>query len=127
MNRYLKAATLLSVIYSPVAFSEDCGEAPSAPDVPKGKKASVQDMLDTKSAISQFQTEAKSFRSCLNSQIEALAFNAKAGDEVSEEAKMKTAQLLDTFNKSVDTEEKLAGDFNKAIRAFKKAEAKRKK
>jgi len=126
MYRFAKTAITLFFLNASFALAEDCGDIPGTPDIPKGKKATLQQMIDTKQAIADYQENAKAFRTCLSGKIESLAASTKPNQEVAEEAKLQTAELLNMFNKSVDAEEALAADFNTSIRAFKKAEAKRK-
>ncbi len=126
MNSLVKISLILSLAISGTALGEEsCGDLPTVPNMPKGKKATMAQMIEAKKSVSNYQMHAKTYRNCLSETVENLAESVEG--EATEEAKMQTASLLKDFNKSVEAEEKLAGDFNKSIRDFKKAEAKRKK
>ena len=124
MKKTAQYLLILSISLACTAFAEpDCGELPFVPDMPKGKKATVDEMIAAKNSVVAYQENAKIYRTCLSEKVEGLA--AAVDGEAKEEAKIQTALLLKDFNASVEAEEKLAAAFNKSIRDFKKAKKKK--
>ncbi len=118
-------ATLFSLVFSTSAvWAADC-TMPETPTMPDGSKASMDDMLKGKAAVSAFQKENATYLNCMNEKIEA-AKNAleNTDKEQAAAALEKQAMLVDLYNKGVAAEEALAGDFNSAIREYKKANPK---
>ncbi|EED35157.1 hypothetical protein NOR51B_1102 [Luminiphilus syltensis NOR5-1B] len=103
------------------AFADDC-EAPEAPTLPDGSSASMEEMVAGQGAIKAFQAESGEYRTCLDTEIAAAQKRVKKGDEDDKaEAAAAFEAATEAYNASVATEEKLAEDFNTAIRAFKAA------
>lgn len=106
-----------SVLVTGQAFADDC-QAPQLPTVPDGASSSLEEMVAGQQAVKAFQTDAQAFRACIDEGLAALKAAATDGDEAAAETfKANT----DAYNASVSDEEKLAEDFNAAIRAYKEA------
>lgn len=96
---------------------------PEAPTIPDGSEASMQEMLDGKSAVSEYQKANEVYRNCLSEKIEAVnarpADSGNKGEAASIQAEHE--KMVEAYNDAVGAEEALADQFNKAIRAYKKA------
>ena len=85
---------------------------PAAPIVPDGNVASEDELVAASKAMKTFQTSLVAHRNCLAE--EEGTFDVEAENF----AELKKA-LSDKYNASVDAEEKLAEEFNAAVRSFK--------
>lgn len=83
----------------------------------------MQEMLDGKSAVSEYQKANEVYRNCLSEKIEAVnarpADSGNKGEAASIQAEHE--KMVEAYNDAVGAEEALADQFNKAIRAYKKA------
>ena len=87
-------------------------ELPGAPIIPDGNVASEDELVAAQKAMKGFQGSLLTFRECIHAEEKTI-------DEESEEAPAQAQALLDHYNSSVDAEEKLASEFNSAVKAFK--------
>ncbi|MDE1148481.1 MAG: hypothetical protein PW843_17995 [Azospirillaceae bacterium] len=74
----------------------------AAPTVPDGSKAAEAEMQATNAAVKKFMAETQDYMSCLE-------FEGKNG----------STNWQKKYNDAVDQMQKLAGDFNKQLKAFK--------
>lgn len=108
-------ALLVSSSLSNLAFAESECVEPNQPIIPDGNIASKNQMIDASKAIKSFQSELGTYRDCLTKESAAIDTI-----EPTEETAAKKSALLVKHNASVDNEEKIAGDFNIALQAYKK-------
>ncbi len=75
-------------------------------------EASYEDLVTAKNGINEFQKSLTSYRECIDKagQLEALT----EGNQMA---------LTSAFNHSVEMEERVAGAFNEAVRAYKARQA----
>lgn len=107
-RKFFMAAFL--VAFSGQAIAE-C-EAPSAPIIPDGNVASMDELISAQNALKAFQSSVLDYRSCLQALDEAI--DAEADDAVA-----RRTNILESYNTSVDHETALAEEFNGAVRAYK--------
>lgn len=108
-NRKIVAAIVLSLASS-LAFAE-CDE-PSAPIVPDGNVASMDELVSAQKSIKMFQTSLEEYRDCLKGMEQAI-------DQESEDAQEQAAAIIASYNGSVDKEAMVAEEFNGAVQSFK--------
>ncbi|GAB3111389.1 hypothetical protein [Pseudomaricurvus hydrocarbonicus] len=116
----VKTALLCLTLGSGYSFA-DCS-SPTAPTIPDGKTASMDEMLASKKAIGDFQAANTEYLGCMDKKMAAVkATTAEGSAEDMAKAQAQMGKLTDDYNKSVDTEKALAEQFNSAIREFKAA------
>ncbi len=128
--KHIIKSTLFGLVFGASAiWAADC-TMPEPPSIPDGSKASMDEMLQGKAAVADFQKKNATYLNCMSEQIDAaksaLTANADANTdkEQAAETEKKHTMLVDGYNKGVATEEALANQFNTAIREYKKANAK---
>jgi predicted secreted protein len=96
-----------------VVLPEDAQKCvlPASPDsIPDD--ASYDDLVAAKKQIAEFQGEVGVFRECLN-----------AADENPDNTPGNKQAIIDSFNYSVEMEERIAERFNAAVRSYKERKA----
>lgn len=84
---------------------------PASPDsIPE--EASYDDLVTAKKQIAEFQTEVMAFRDCLND-----------ADQNPDNTPGNKQAIVDSFNYSVEMEERIAERFNSAVRDYKARKA----
>ena len=107
---------LLSIILlSASQLSFAACESPAVPALPDGSSATQEQMIAGQQAVKQFMSLNEAYLECLTQAAQ------KAVDTDSKEKKQ---ARLDQYNLSVETMQTVASDFNLAIKAWKKANAK---
>jgi hypothetical protein len=92
--------------------------APEPPTAVDGATADMDAMVAGQNAVKAFQSASGEFYACIDAQIAALKTAIAEGDD---DAKAAAEKATEAYNANVAVEEKVAGDFNAAIRAYKKA------
>ena len=122
MNRFL--AVVLAVSVSPLAFAQDDADfevvlpddaqkcvLPASPDaIPEN--ASYDDLKAAKADIGVFQGKMEEFRTCLTK-----------ADENPDNTPGNSQAIVNSFNYSVEMEERVANRFNEAVRSYKARQA----
>lgn len=103
-------ASTLSLLITGHAYAE-C-EVPAAPIIPDGNVASEDELVAAQIAVKTFQGKLVDYRDCLLKK-------ELAADQQAEDYEAKTAEILALSNASVDMEEKIAEEFNQAVRSYK--------
>ena len=84
---------------------------PASPDaIPE--EASYDDLKKAKSDVAEFQAKMEEFRSCLN-EADANPDNTPGNKQA----------IVNSYNYSVEMEERVANRFNEAVRAYKERKA----
>jgi hypothetical protein len=117
MKNSVKALLLAAAFTSTGALADECNLG-DMPTLPSGATASMEEMVAGQQAVKAFQTEAQTYRSCLDEEMNTIREAADDGDKTSAEA-FKT--LTDAYNASVAAEEEMANEFNAQIREYKAA------
>ena len=109
-------------VASSASWAADCNP-PTQPNMPDGDKASMEEMLKGKSAITNYQKENATYRDCVNEKIaQAIDAVKSASDEKSvNEAKANHQRWTESYNQAVSNEEQVAKKFNNALHAYKAA------
>jgi len=117
MKASLKHLIATGLLASAPVFAADC-VMPETPELPDGTSATMDEMISGQKAFKAFQADAQAFRDCVDETMEAMK---AAADEGEEAAVAKYTAAVKDYNGSVAAEEKLAEEFNSAIRAYKAA------
>ena len=99
------------------AAASNCVE-PSAPAIPEGSTASMEEMVEAQTAVKTYQTAMSNYRMCIENHMASIDEALKEGDK---EAGVDFLNHNRRFNEAVSNEEVVAEEFNTAIRAYKAA------
>lgn len=122
--RILPIAALGFALVSTASFA-DCTAPASAVLPADGAKASLEEMIEGQKAVKTFQTANLEYMSCLTEKMNTAEAAAKDGDDKAKAAaQAEHTAAVEAYNKAVTEEEKLAGDFNTALKAYKGAQNK---
>jgi|DEB0MinimDraft_10_1074344.scaffolds.fasta_scaffold365617_1 hypothetical protein len=99
------------------AAASNCVE-PSAPAIPEGSTASMEEMVEAQTAVKTYQTAMSNYRMCIENHMASIDEALKEGDK---EAGADYLNHNRRFNEAVSNEEVVAEEFNTAIRAYKAA------
>ena len=118
-------AALASSLAAGVALAE-CAAPVNEVKMPNGAKASKDEMLAAKRAITAYDAAVKAYAECLHTDqdAEVKAAETKAGgsDKLAEDARSRiAARYAEKQNQEVDKLQKLADRFNTELRAYKAA------
>jgi hypothetical protein len=90
--------------------AQNC-DLPTAP-APIPEVPVYDDLINAQKGVKQFQTEMEVYRNCISNEV--------LSDELSEGNRQ---AITNAHNYSVEMEERVAGMFNEAVRAYKAAKA----
>jgi hypothetical protein len=96
-------------------------DLPQAPTLPKGGEATMEEMVAGQGSVKSYQKALATYRDCVSADIDSAKAAMKEASDA-DEVKRLNAQhesAVSAFNKAVELEEKVAGQFNVEIRAFK--------
>ena len=131
----IKNTLLLFVSMFSVSAMAEC-IMPSAPKLPDGAVSTLEEMLTGQKSMKAFQADIVQYRACL------VGMDEKIGDDVSaaqaeidtkldemgqlalegdESTKAAHEELLKSYNAAIESEERIAGQFNIEIREYKAA------
>lgn len=110
-------ATMAFLLFSGGVDASNCVE-PSAPSIPEGSTASMDEMIEAQTAVKTYQTAMGNYRRCIENYMNSIDEAFKEGDK---EAAADYLNHNRRFNDSVNSEEQVAQEFNVAIRAYKAA------
>lgn len=115
--RTLTPLALILALSSSALIAEECS-MPDMPTLPDGNSATMEEMIAGQQAVKAFQASVEAYRGCQDSMMETLKTRVAEGDEAAVDD---FQAATDAYNTSVSLEEKLAEQFNQAIRDFKAA------
>lgn len=121
MKLICAAAAFAAIALSPVYA--DC-TLPAAPqDIPDGTTATLQQMLASKKAVSDYNAATNAYLDCIKDEHQAAL--AAAGPSITDDQKAKLDRMETLkHNAAVDQVTSLAARFNEQVRAFKAKNAK---
>ena len=120
----LSAVMILMLTASSTLLAADCTN-PDAPALPKGAKASMEQMLEGQKAVKTFQAANIEYMNCLEKRFMAAETRSKEGPEDERaSAQAEYTEAIEAYNTAVSREEEVAGQFNAEIRAYKEANPK---
>ena len=114
----LFAITALAALAGPVYA--DCTYPPPPAKLPDGNSATMEEMLEGKKAVTQYNKDINAYVACIKLEHETAVTNA--GDKITPEqkAEMEKKEVLKN-NAAVDQLQSVADRFNEQVRAYKAA------
>lgn len=102
------------------AFAAECSRPSTAPSIPDGSAASRDEMIAANKAIKDYVAATNAFIACVDAE-ESAAAAKEAAQPKADNAKIAKihAQYVPLHNAAVDDLQKIADQFNAAVRAFK--------
>jgi hypothetical protein len=119
----LLAITALAALAGPVYA--DCSYPPPPAKLPDGNTASMQDMLEAKKAVTQYNKDINAYVACIKLEHETAMteVKTKAGDKPSPQQKADMDRMeqmaVQKNNAAVDQLQSVADRFNEQVRIYK--------
>ena len=114
----IKPATLAFALFATPFSAAFACDVPVAPPTPDGGSATMKDMVASQGEVKAFQAANADYLTCVDDQMTA---EKAAMDEGDNDADERYALAAADYNAAVSREERVAADFNTAIKAFKAA------
>jgi hypothetical protein len=112
----LFAITALAALAGPVYA--DCSYPPPPAKLPDGNTATMQEMLDAKTAVTQYNKDINAYVACIKLEHETAVTNA--GDKLTPEQKADMEKMeVQKNNAAVDQLQSVADRFNEQVRLYK--------
>jgi hypothetical protein len=112
----LFAITALAALAGPVYA--DCSYPPPPAKIPDGNTATMQEMLDAKKAVTQYNKDINAYVACIKLEHETAVTNA--GDKLTPEQKADMERMeVQKNNAAVDQLQSIADRFNEQVRIYK--------
>ena len=112
----IKPATLAFALFATPFSAAFACDVPVAPPTPDGGSATMEDMVASQGEVKAFQAANADYLTCVDDQMTS---EKAAMDEGDNDADERYALAAADYNAAVSREEKVAAEFNAAIRAFK--------
>jgi len=119
----LLAISALAALAGPVYA--DCSYPPPPSKLPDGNTATMQEMLEAKKAVTQYNKDINAYVACIKLEHEAAMTTAKtqAGDKPTAEQKADMDRMeqmeIQKNNAAVDQLQSIADRFNEQVRIYK--------
>ena len=105
-------ATLAGPVYA------DCVYPPPPSKIPDGNTATMQEMMDAKKAVTQYNKDVNAYVACIKLEHETAVTNA--GDKITPEQKAEMDKIeVQKNNAAVDQLQSVAERFNEQVRIYK--------
>jgi hypothetical protein len=112
----LFAVTALAVLAGPVYA--DCSYPPPPAKLPDGNTATMQEMIEAKKAVTQYNKDINAYVACIKLEHESAVSNA--GDKLTKEQKADMERMeVQKNNAAVDQLQSIADRFNEQVRIYK--------
>ena len=112
----LFAITALAALAGPVYA--DCSYPPPPAKIPDGNTATMQEMLDGKNAVTQYNKDINAYVACIKLEHETAV--TTAGDKLTPQQKSDMEKIeVQKNNAAVDQLQSVADRFNEQIRIYK--------
>lgn len=112
----LFAITALAALAGPVYA--DCSYPPPPAKIPDGNSATMQEMLDGKNAVTQYNKDINAYVACIKLEHETAV--TTAGDKLTPQQKADMEKIeVQKNNAAVDQLQSVADRFNEQIRIYK--------
>jgi len=112
----LFAITALAALAGPVYA--DCSYPPPPAKLPDGSTATMQEMLDGKQAVTQYNKDINAYVACIKLEHETAV--TSAGDKITPQQKADMEKIeVQKNNAAVDQLQSVADRFNEQIRIYK--------
>jgi hypothetical protein len=110
------AVTALAASAGPVYA--DCSYPPPPAKLPDGNTASMQEMLDAKKAVTQYNKDINAYVACIKLEHETAV--TTAGDKLTPEQKADMERMeVQKNNAAIDQLQSIADRFNEQVRIYK--------
>ena len=114
----LFAITALAALAGPVYA--DCSYPPPPAKIPDGNTATMQEMLDGKNAVTQYNKDINAYVACIKLEHETAVTNA--GDKLTPAQKADMEKMeVQKNNAAVDQLQSVADRFNEQVKIYKAA------
>ena len=114
----LFAITATVVLAGPVYA--DCSYPPPPAKLPDGNTATMEEMLEAKKAVTQYNKDINAYVACIKLEHETAVTNA--GDKITPEQKAEMEKMaVQKNNAAVDQLQSVADRFNEQVRIYKTA------
>ena len=110
---------ILGLLTTSVGMTQEC-IVPDTPRTPIGSSATLEEMIAAQDEVKSFQAANAEYLSCIDQKM-ATEKKLVATDSAAEE---RYALAAADYNAAISREEKVAEDFNRAIKAYKSANRK---
>ena len=108
------AAALAGPVYA------DCSYPPPPAKLPDGATATMEEMLEGKKAVTQYNKDINAYVACIKLEHETAVTNA--GDKITPQQKAEMEKMeVQKNNAAVDQLQTIADRFNEQVRAYKQA------
>jgi hypothetical protein len=107
----IATAIVMSLSATSTAFAEEC-VLPNSPIIPDGNVASKDELVSAQGSFKAFESKIVDYRECLVAQEEKIPAD-------SETLKAQKEAIIALDSASIDNLNKVADEFNAAVRAFK--------
>src|ERR1700743_101155 len=112
----LLAITALAALAGPVYA--DCSYPPPPAKLPDGATATMEEMLEAKKAVTQYNKDINAYVACIKLEHETAVTNA--GDKITPEQKAEMEKMeVQKNNAAVDQLQSVADRFNEQVRIYK--------
>jgi hypothetical protein len=112
----LFAIAALAALAGPV--HADCSYPPPPAKIPDGNTATMEEMLEAKKAVTQYNKDINAYVACIKLEHEAAVANA--GDKLTPEQKADMERMqVQKNNAAVDQLQSIADRFNEQVRIYK--------
>ncbi|MCK9502807.1 MAG: hypothetical protein M0Q95_01310 [Porticoccaceae bacterium] len=111
-GRHVLLALALSMSAS-VAFADNCGEIPQAPELVKGASSTMEELVANSESVKAYIASADTFLDCRDAYAKTDEFKGLNQDE--------QKALIDTSNELLAKRNAIGDNFNKEVAAFKAA------
>jgi len=112
----LLALSALATLAGPVYA--DCLYPPPPAKIPDGNTATMQEMMDAKKAVTQYNKDVNAYVACIKLEHETAVTNA--GDKITPEQKAEMDKIeVQKNNAAVDQLQSVAERFNEQVRIYK--------
>jgi hypothetical protein len=112
----LFAITALAALAGPVYA--DCSYPPPPAKLPDGNTATMEEMLEAKKAVTQYNKDINAYVACIKLEHETAVTNA--GDKLTPEQKADMEKMeVQKNNAAVDQLQSIADRFNEQVRIYK--------
>ena len=114
----LFAITAVAALVGPVYA--DCSYPPPPAKLPDGNTATMEEMLEAKKAVTQYNKDINAYVACIKLEHETAVTNA--GDKITPEQKAEMEKMaVQKNNAAVDQLQSVADRFNEQVRIYKQA------
>jgi hypothetical protein len=114
----LFAITAVAALAGPVYA--DCSYPPPPAKLPDGNTATMEEMLEAKKAVTQYNKDINAYVACIKLEHETAVTNA--GDKITPEQKAEMEKMeVQKNNAAVDQLQSVADRFNEQVRLYKTA------